>query len=155
MPLKRDFELWNIKQSWDWKTMGTFEVGLNAFLHYDAAISLWGPGSKTWWFEQEWLQRALYLNALGVWHSEKIRRCGLVEGSVSLGEGFEVSKAKPGPVSLFLMLVGACRTLSSFSSTMSVCICHADNGLHPLNCKPQLNALLYNNCCGHGVPSEQ
>jgi hypothetical protein len=33
------------------ETVGTFEVGLMAFLHYDTAISLWGPGSQMWHFE--------------------------------------------------------------------------------------------------------
>ena len=31
--------------------MGTFIVELNAFLHYDMAISICGPESGMWWFE--------------------------------------------------------------------------------------------------------
>lgn len=39
-----DFELLiNIKTI---KTMGTFEVGLNAFFHHKIAITLWGSGKN-------------------------------------------------------------------------------------------------------------
>lgn len=34
--------------------MGTIGVGLNAFLHYEMAISLWGPGREMWWLERTW-----------------------------------------------------------------------------------------------------
>ena len=53
--------------------MGTFEVGLNAFLHYDMAINLWGPRSKMWSFARK-------LPPQGV----TIRMCDFVGGSMSL-----------------------------------------------------------------------
>ena len=33
--------------------MGTFEVGLNAFLNYDMTSSLWELGTVMWWFEKK------------------------------------------------------------------------------------------------------
>lgn len=52
-----------------------------------------------WQLGQEWLHRLLYL-ILGsplVELFEKVRRCGLVRGGVSLGVGSEVPKAHAIP----------------------------------------------------------
>ena len=60
--------------------METFEVGLNAHLHYDMATSLWGPGSGMWWFERKRPPKRVALFA--VWPCWS--RYGLVGGSGSL-----------------------------------------------------------------------
>ena len=41
--------------------MGTFEVELNVFLHYDMATSLWGPGHGIRWFEGKWPPKGVAL----------------------------------------------------------------------------------------------
>lgn len=48
LSLKRDFDL---LQGIECDRLWGFIVGLNAFLHYDMAKSLWGPGSGKQWFE--------------------------------------------------------------------------------------------------------
>ena len=53
--------------------MGTVEVRLSAFLHYDTAISLWGLENGMWWFEES-----------GTKVSSSIRRCDLVGVGVVL-----------------------------------------------------------------------
>ena len=68
----------------------TFEVGLDAFLLSDVAISLWGLGSGIWWFECNWPHKLI--------GNDTIRRCSLVKGvwscwrkCVSVAVGFESS----------------------------------------------------------------
>jgi len=49
-----------------------------------------------WWFEIKWPPKVIYLyvwSLVGRIGLGRSRRCGLVGGSVSLGEGFEVLKA--------------------------------------------------------------
>ena len=46
MSLRRDFEVLNNVET---DRLETSEVGQNAVLHYETAISLWGPGSRLWW----------------------------------------------------------------------------------------------------------
>jgi hypothetical protein len=48
---------------------------------------------------------------------ERIRRCGLVGGSVSLGLAFKVSKAYPGLMPLFLFPADLVGELSATSPT--------------------------------------
>lgn len=62
---------------------------------------------------------------------EGIRKCGFVEGIVSLRVIFGASKAKKIPVSLFSPATcqSRCRTLSYFSSTISACMCPDENVL--------------------------
>ena len=43
--------------------MGTFEVELNAFLHYDMAISLWGQGVESGGLNRNGPFRLMCLNA--------------------------------------------------------------------------------------------
>ena len=61
-----------------------------------------------WWFEEKWPHRLICGNAWPI-GSGTVRRyglvgCGLGEGSMSLGVGFEVSNAQARPsVTLFLL----------------------------------------------------
>ena len=80
-----------------------------------------------WWFESKLPQEVALLG--GVAFLEEVwpfwRRCGLVGGSLSLGLGFEVSEAQARPrgsISLPVACGSRCRTLSSFSCTMSACM---------------------------------
>ena len=53
-----------------------------------------------WWLEWEEPPKADIVSCLVVWewyYLRRIRRCGLVGGSMSLGVGFEVSKARARP----------------------------------------------------------
>ena len=78
--------------------METPEVGLNGFLHYDMAISIWGQGVECDGLNMNSPYRCVYLNVShqGVelfTRFRRLRRHVLVGGGVLLGVGFEVSKA--------------------------------------------------------------
>lgn len=69
---------------------------------------------------------------------ERIRTCGLVGGSVSLGAGFKVSEAEARTSvspSLFLLPADLDGTVSATSLAASLAVhyhasCHDDNGLN-------------------------
>jgi hypothetical protein len=44
-------------------TTGTFEIGLNVFLHYDMATNLWGQGVKSSGLSKNGSHRLIDLNA--------------------------------------------------------------------------------------------
>jgi hypothetical protein len=86
--------------------------------------------------------------------SGTVRRCGLIGGNVTVEMGFEVSDTqanKPNRAVSCCSLGSGCRTLSSFSSTMSACaaVLLASETVIP----PQGNVLLYRSCSGHGISS--
>ena len=97
---------------------GTFEIGLNVFLHHDMTMLLWE--SQCGGLNKNVPHRLM--------ESGTIKKSGFVGVGVALLEevchwewalGFQM--LKPGPVSLSLPAAfpSRCRTLTSFSSTMS------------------------------------
>lgn len=83
----------------------------------------------------------------------RIRSCGFVEGDLSFGVGFQVSKAHARPSHCLLCLLPVDQNIKLSATVPVPCLsafCHADNGLTlKLPSSPQLNALFYKSCLGH------
>lgn len=113
---------------------GFFWSWLNAFLHYDLAVSLWGTGNRMWWFEYEWPLIGSYIWMLShreQYYLRRIRKCGLVgeecpcywkcvtgggpcsSKSSRQSQRYTLSSCCPG---------FGCSILGYFSSTMSTCV---------------------------------
>lgn len=69
---------------------GSFATNFNSIVGKAAGLSSWTH--TLWWFESECHQRVALFGKI-----RRIRRCGLVGGCVSLGVGYEVSKAYARP----------------------------------------------------------
>ena len=81
--------------------------------------------------------------------------CGLVGESVSMEAGFDVSDSTMASDTILLLLPVDQHVelpVASLAPCLPVChhaSCHDDNG------QPQLNVVLYKNCLGHDVCSQQ
>lgn len=113
------------------------------------------PTCGMWWFENGPPSAHNRLECLVTreWHCLK---------SVIGGALWGFQKPQAGPVSLSLPAAcrSCCRTLSSFSSTVSLpaTILPSITITYQISetiCKHQLNAFPYLSCCGHGVSSQQ
>lgn len=117
------------------ETMGTLEIGLNAFLHYDI---LQLTGTREW-------KVAVLIRIAPIAHwmlvtrdvavLERIR-CGLVEGCVSLRViGLEVQKPMPRPCLPLRRGLGCSSALLLQHYACCLASHQGDNELHFWNCK--------------------